>query len=127
MLKALEPEAPRLPPHLQRIVDVKTSSAAARKGANAKTLSNSHETQAQKERRQQAFRSLWLKAVADEFGDELDAIRTREPTLGADGGTRLPLFIDALAAGSELFSSSQSDQTQQATLDEMTLVTSRST
>lgn len=26
-----------------------------------------------------------------------------EPTLGADGGTRLPLFIDALAYGSELF------------------------
>lgn len=27
----------------------------------------------------------------------------REPSLGADGGTRLPLFIDALAYGSELF------------------------
>ncbi|CDW98888.1 hypothetical protein [Sporisorium scitamineum] len=109
-LEALEPGAPQLSPHLQRIVDAKTSSPSSRKSSNTGSILASQQTQAQKEKRQQAFRSLWLKAVADEFGDELDAIRTREPTLGADGGTRLPLLIDALAAGSELFTRSSSEQ-----------------
>lgn len=55
----------------------------------------------------------------------------REPTLGADGGTRLPLFIDALASGSELFSSPTSktqmspirdgDEAGQAAIDEVAL------
>lgn len=82
-LQALEPEMPRLPHHLQRIVDAKTSSPSARNATHSNNnnhLSNSKSTpkqsEAQRERRQQAFRSLWLKAVADEFGDELDSIRT---------------------------------------------------
>ncbi|CBQ71654.1 conserved hypothetical protein [Sporisorium reilianum SRZ2] len=127
-LEALEPAAPRLPSHLQRIVDAKTSSPSSRKTSNANSPSASQQTQAQREKRQQAFRSLWLKSVADEFGDELDAIRTREPTLGADGGTRLPLFIDALAAGSELFTSSSSDQnaSSRPALDEIALASNLS-
>lgn len=30
----------------------------------------------EREKRKEAFRSLWLKTVAEEFGDELEAIRT---------------------------------------------------
>nr|CDI52325.1 hypothetical protein BN887_05316 [Melanopsichium pennsylvanicum 4] len=128
-LKALEPAPPRFPQDVQRIVDAKSLQPSARKSGKGTKPSTSQQTQAQREQRRQAFRSLWLKAVADEFGDELDAIRTREPTLGADGGTRLPLFIDALASGSELFSSPSNEQTgperaidaRQITLDEVAL------
>ncbi|PWN46501.1 hypothetical protein IE53DRAFT_365375, partial [Violaceomyces palustris] len=62
------------------------------------------------EKRKEAFKSLWMRSVAEEFGDELDAIRTREPTLGAEGGTRLPLLIDALGSGCEIFSSTSSSK-----------------
>jgi hypothetical protein len=70
-----QPSPPALPDHLQRIVDAKfASSATTRSGSRSK--SSPQHSQAQRERRQQAFRSLWLRSVANEFGDELDAIRT---------------------------------------------------
>ncbi|SOV06369.1 uncharacterized protein UDID_12216 [Ustilago sp. UG-2017a] len=102
-IKALEPAKLKLPSRWQHIVDAMKSSPSSKRDSEGDSTSNPQQSKAQQERRRQAFRSLWLKAVADEFEDELDSIRTREPTLGADGGTRLPLFIDALAYGSELF------------------------
>lgn len=80
--------------------------------------------------REEALQSVWMRTMVDEFGEELDALRKvgllpllrpsiiplhptdtscllplqKEPTLGADGGSRVPLLIDALQAGSELFS-----------------------
>ncbi|PWZ00818.1 hypothetical protein BCV70DRAFT_200085 [Testicularia cyperi] len=105
-------QAPRrpLPPHLAALVRKKThpqSNTAASSATkidrqqqrDQRTKAKSQNTEA----RRDAFKSLWLRSMADEFGDELDSIRNKEPTLGADGGTLLPLFIDALTSGSELF------------------------
>ncbi|KAJ1027635.1 hypothetical protein NDA18_003635 [Ustilago nuda] len=102
-IKALEPAKLKLPSRWQHIVDAMKSSPSSKRDSEGDSTSNTQQSKAQQERRRQAFRSLWLKAIANEFEDELDSIRTREPSLGADGGTRLPLFIDALAYGSELF------------------------
>ncbi|CCF47937.1 hypothetical protein NDA11_003129 [Ustilago hordei] len=102
-IKALEPAKLKLPSRWQHIVNAMKSSPSSKRDFEGDSTSNTQQSKAQQERRRQAFRSLWLKAIANEFEDELDSIRTREPSLGADGGTRLPLFIDALAYGSELF------------------------
>lgn len=141
-----------MPKHLEAVVRRKhehgSSTTSARQAELAIRQERKLQAEAKKseerEKRKEAFRSLWLKTVAGEFGDELDAIRSvrahqlsgigfltltltftlsqKEPTLGADGGTRLPLFIDALTAGSEVFASSasvKSDPTN--TTDEVSL------
>ncbi|PWN42817.1 hypothetical protein IE81DRAFT_116534 [Ceraceosorus guamensis] len=60
------------------------------------------------EERRNAFRTFWLAAVTEEFGEELENMRKRDPSLSESlGGSRLPLLIDALASGSEIFSTGQ--------------------
>ncbi|CEH13674.1 Ribosome-assembly protein 3 [Ceraceosorus bombacis] len=64
------------------------------------------------EERRNAFRTFWLAAVTEEFGEELENMRKRDPSLSESlGGSRLPLLIDALASGSELFSTGQPQST----------------
>lgn len=61
-----------------------------------------------------SFRALWMQALTDEFGNELDHMRQTDPRLGGEsaGGShataRLPLLIDALSFGSEVFSGAPS-------------------
>ncbi|TFK64175.1 hypothetical protein BDN72DRAFT_889649 [Pluteus cervinus] len=50
------------------------------------------------------FRKFWLSAVADGFKDDLEEIR-KEPNLST---SRLGLLIDSLAAGADVFTSSES-------------------
>ena len=76
-----------------------------------------------------AFHSLWMKALTDEFADELDQIRqvcrvavrraltqtdTRlvEDTSSSAATSRLPLLIDSLSFGSEVFPSGRGAQDQ---------------
>ncbi|UZJ52942.1 hypothetical protein CBS101457_002262 [Exobasidium rhododendri] len=54
--------------------------------------------------REEYFQAVYMRIVIDEFGEELDALRKKEPNLTAESGSRMPLLIDALQAGSELFS-----------------------
>lgn len=67
-----------------------------------------------KEKQQASFRSLWMQALTEEFGNELDQLRQNDPRLSSESaGTsnatgRLPLLIDALSFGSEVFSGPQS-------------------
>lgn len=47
----------------------------------------------------------WMKVMIEEYGNELDALRKKEPTLGTSNtDRRMPLLIDSLQSGAELFS-----------------------
>lgn len=68
----------------------------------------------QRQAREEAFTSVWMRTMVDEFGEELDALRKRDSTLaGGDGGpnssSRMPLLIDALQSGAELYSRGRRD------------------
>ncbi|WFD05361.1 hypothetical protein MVES1_000691 [Malassezia vespertilionis] len=65
------------------------------------------------QKQRNTFRTLWMQAVTEEFGDELDAMRQDDPRLSTETTTtssatsRLPLLIDALSFGSEVFPGAQ--------------------
>lgn len=55
--------------------------------------------------RRETLERVWMKVMVEEFGNELDALRKKEPTLGTSTtDKRMPLLIDSLQAGAELFS-----------------------
>ncbi|WFC98724.1 hypothetical protein MYAM1_001456 [Malassezia yamatoensis] len=61
-----------------------------------------------REKRKAAFRALWMQALTEEFGTELDDLRQNDAKLSA-GSTNasnatgpLPLLIDSLSFGSEV-------------------------
>ncbi|WFD42812.1 hypothetical protein MPSI1_001462 [Malassezia psittaci] len=63
-----------------------------------------------REKRKAAFRTLWMQALTEEFGTELDDLRQNDAKLSA-GSTNasnatgpLPLLIDSLSFGSEVLS-----------------------
>ena len=103
--------------HALRLLE---ASRAKRRGVEATLAQKEKEQeQEQEERRRQpgkqeqeeAFESMYMRAVVGEYAEELDAIRRKEPGLGdADDGGRMGLLIDALKAGSELFSRSDPDE-----------------
>lgn len=101
--------------HALRLLE---ASRAKRRGVEATLAQKEKEEQEQEQRRQpgkqeqeEAFESMYMRAVVGEYAEELDAIRRKEPGLGdADDGGRMGLLIDALKAGSELFSRSDPDE-----------------
>lgn len=80
-----------------------------RVGSRVATLAPEAITDELKAKQHASFRTLWMQALTEEFGDELDNIRQTDPRLsnpatGASAATaRLPLLIDALSFGSEVF------------------------
>lgn len=85
-------------------------------------------------RRQEAFRALWMQQLTTEFGEELDSLRKvcrarklgtdeqndarmQHDTTGSSQATgRLPLLIDALASGSEVFPQVADDRVDEASI-----------
>lgn len=51
-----------------------------------------------------SFRQLWMQALTDEFGDELDELRKSDPRFSdpSSASIHLPLLIDSLAFSSEV-------------------------
>ncbi|KDN40702.1 hypothetical protein K437DRAFT_269921 [Tilletiaria anomala UBC 951] len=77
------------------------------------------------EEKKEMFRDIWMKAVAEEFGEELNNLRQREPALTEVAG-RLPLLIDSLRSGADVFrmgtKSKSSDGRNNADIDEVQVV-----
>lgn len=76
-----------------------TSSALAGPAASWDTLLGQHPSQAQPQQ-QDMLADIWMRSVADQFGDELNAIRERDTALVSEP-ERLPLLIDSLRAGAD--------------------------
>ncbi len=52
--------------------------------------------------RREGFKDVWMKAMAEQFGEELNRMRQREPAL-SEAPERLALLIDSLRAGADVF------------------------
>ncbi|WFD29129.1 hypothetical protein MSPP1_000134 [Malassezia sp. CBS 17886] len=65
------------------------------------------------EKRKTAFRTLWMQALTEGFGDELDALRSNDVRLQEDkrpsssASARLPLLINALGFGGAMLTDAE--------------------
>ena len=89
-----------------------------RVGGRLANLSAQSISQELEEKQHASFRTLWMQALTEEFGNELDQMRQvclflltqndarlSSESAGASNATaRIPLLIDALSFGSEVFS-----------------------
>ncbi|KAK1923067.1 hypothetical protein DB88DRAFT_493651 [Papiliotrema laurentii] len=80
-------------------------------------LSN-NETQSSDDRRAR-FRRVYMEKLVEGFGDDLEKLRTSDPTLGP---SKLQLLIDSLASGIDIFSDPQSQMGKEKEVDEVGLI-----
>ena len=79
------------------------------------------------EKQKESFHSLWMQSLTEEFGNELDELRQNDPRLSSgpanatNATARLPLLIDALSFGSEVYSHAPTtkDETGHDMVDEI--------
>ncbi|WFD25752.1 hypothetical protein MNAN1_000718 [Malassezia nana] len=102
---ALHPPTITLPTQSQ---DFSHASDGARTvvGGPLATLTADEISQTLQDTQREAFRTLFMQALTDEFESELDALRQNDPFLADDTNTsaatgRMALLIDALSFGSE--------------------------
>ena len=106
---------------------VDTYTPKTRVGSRVTTLPPQAISDELREKQKESFRSLWMQALTDEFGNELDEQRQNDPRLSSgpanatNATARLPLLVDALSFGSEVYSQAPTaaDEADHDTVDEI--------